>query len=204
MTISDAQGTLVITRAQIVLGEIELKRTSAAECPNHSGSGDDDCAEIEAGPLLVDVPVGGGFSATVAVAVPAGTYRELELEIEDADDDEVAGVAFLDANPAFREVSIRVEGTYNGQPFVFTSALEAEHEIEFATPLVVGSDGLDITINVDLSSWFRTPGGALLDPVTANVGGRNADLVTRNIIDSFDAFEDDDHDGRNDHGSGDS
>ena len=71
------------------------------------------------------------------------------------------------------------------------------------TPLVADSTGANITIKVDLTNWFRTSSGTLIDPATANAGGTNAALVSSNIARSFKAFRDDDHDGRDDHGGDD-
>jgi hypothetical protein len=48
---------------------------------------------------------------------------------------------------------------------------------------------------VDVSTWFRSATGALIDPATANKGGLNESEVTENIKDSFKAFEDEDRDG---------
>jgi hypothetical protein len=55
---------------------------------------------------------------------------------------------------------------------------------------------------VDLTNWFKTSSGALIDPATANAGGANAELVSANIARSFVAFRDDDRDGRDDDGEG--
>jgi hypothetical protein len=51
---------------------------------------------------------------------------------------------------------------------------------------------------MDLTTWFRTQAGALIDPSTANAGGPNAVLVAENIKRSFHAFRDDDRDGDDD------
>ena len=56
----------------------------------------------------------------------------------------------------------------------------------------------DLTLFVDLDKWFRDSSGGLVDPATANQGGANEVLVEQNIQSALDAFEDDDHDGRDD------
>ena len=45
--------------------------------------------------------------------------------------------------------------------------------------------------------------GNLVDPATANADGPNEELVENNIQRSLNVFEDDDHDGEDDHGIGD-
>ena len=53
---------------------------------------------------------------------------------------------------------------------------------------------------IDIGTWFRDAGGALVDPSTANSGGANESIVNSHITQSFDAFEDENHDGTDDHG----
>lgn len=90
-----------------------------------------------------------------------------------------------------------MDGTWNGSPFVYTSDLSAEQEIEFFPPLMVeeGTTSTNLTILVDLTNWFRDEAGNLVDPATAARGGANEDLVEANIEDSCEAYEDDDEDG---------
>jgi hypothetical protein len=199
VTVEGGGNTLVIDRVRVVLGEIELELPSA-DCSGrgsgNSGSGrggrGSDCPEIELDPVLVDVPLNGTATLDLGVLVPAGTYHELEFKIENADDDTGPEAAFLRAHPEFRGVSIRVDGTFNGQPFTFKSALEAEIEAEFNTPLVVSADDrLNLTISIDVASWFKGAAGTVLDPSSS----ANAFQIGQNIRTSFAAFQDDDRNG---------
>lgn len=210
-------GELVITRAQLVLEEIELEEAASSGCSLSSSgasfsranfssgsddSGDDlsteDCAEIELGPVLIDLPLDAGATQTIAVTVPEGTYHELEFELDTPDDDTGADLAFRNANPTFADISVRVEGTYNGQPFVWTSDVEAEVENEFQPPLVIAAGANNVTLQVDVARWFTDGSGNAIDPTAAqgNTGAR--EQVEANIINSFEAFEDDDRDGDDD------
>lgn len=199
VTIGDAAHSLVITRAQLVIGKMELKTADSASCDG--GEHDSDCSEIESGPTLVDLPLTAGASTALDVSVPAGTYRKLELKVRAPERGEDDASAFLAAHPDFQGVSLRVDGTFDGVAFTYTTSLEAELEMEFEPPLVVDAGGKNITVNVDVSTWFRTAGGVVIDPATALAGGENEALVASNIRASFGAFEDDDHDGHDDHGS---
>jgi hypothetical protein len=203
ITVAGGGNTLVINQVRVVLGEIELKQ-AGADCSGSrseaSGSGksgrENDCTEVELDPMLVDVPLNGTATLDLGALVPAGTYRELEFKIENADDDSGPEAAFLRAHPEFRGVSVRVDGTFNGQPFTFKSAVEAQIEMELNAPLVVGAaNPLNLTISIDVASWFKGAGGAVLDP--SGVG--NAIQIAQNIRASFAAFEDDDRDGVEDH-----
>ena len=56
----------------------------------------------------------------------------------------------------------------------------------------------DLTLYAGLDSWFRSSGGTLVDPVSANARGPNQGLVEQNIKSSLNALEDENHDGRDD------
>lgn len=199
ITVEGGGNTLVINQVRLVLGEIELE-LATADCSEDrrggSGSGvsggGDECPEIELNPVLVDVPLSGTATLDLGVLVPAGSYRELEFKIEKADDDTGPEADFLRAHPEFRGVSVRVDGTFNGQPFTFKSALEAEIELEFNNAFVVdASEPRNLTISVDVASWFKGADGTVLDPAN----GTNALRIGQNIRFSFAAFGDDDRNG---------
>jgi hypothetical protein len=203
-TFTDGNNTLVIDRVQLVLREIELKRVEAtAGCDAAAAGEHDACEKLQLGPVLLDLPLGGtgGAARTFSVGVPAGSYRELEFEIHKPSHDDDA--AFVQANPDFDGVSARVAGTWNGEPFVFTTDLTAEEEIELSPPLVTSdSAATDLTVLVDLDRWFRDGAGALVDPRSALAGGANEGLVEQNIQSTLHAFEDENEDGADDHHGG--
>jgi hypothetical protein len=204
---TDGTNTLVLEEVQLVVHEVELEGEDD-ECEEDSAdSGDseddgDDCEEFEAGPFLVDLPLDGQVETILAIDVPAGTYDELEFEIHEPEDDDQE---FVNDNPAFADISIRASGVYNGAPFVFTSDLDEEQEVELSPPLVVeeGAQPTNLTLEIDVATWFVGPDGELIDPSTANDDGPNESLVEDNIEDSFEGFEDDDEDGDDDHDDGD-
>ncbi|HEX9727540.1 MAG TPA: hypothetical protein VGA37_03415 [Gemmatimonadales bacterium] len=195
-TVVSGSDSLVISRVQLVLREIELKRANHDACDSIMGD-DDDCEEFAVGPLLLDLPLNGGVTTSLTVAIDTGSYDEIEFEIHKPDDDSQADSAFLAQHPDFARTSIRVEGTYNGEPFTYETDLNAEQEIEFVTPLVItdATAETNVTLRVVLDSWFKTSAGSLVDPRSANHGGANEGLVKDNIRQSFDAFQDQDRDG---------
>ena len=199
-TFTDGTNTLVINQVQLVLREIELKRAEATVNCGESAGGDA-CEELELGPVLLDLPLGGTGGATRSFSVPvsAGSYSEVEFQIHKPSNDDDA--AFVQANPDFSGVSVRVTGTYNGAAFAFTSDLEAEEEIALTPPLVTSdAAATDLTLFVDLDRWFRDGAGGLVDPLTANAGGANESVVENNIKGTLHAFEDENEDGADDHG----
>ena len=194
VTVTGGGNTLVLTKVQLVLRKIELKRARDGTCPE-SNSSSDDCEEMALGPILVDLPLTTGIATPINVAVPSGTYREIDLKLHKPGDD-ARDVAFKAANPAFADISVRVEGTFNGRAFVFTSRVNEKLEIEFNPPLVVDAAGGNVTVQIDPASWFRSATSAVIDPATANPGGANENTVRDNIRISFRALDDDDRDGR--------
>jgi hypothetical protein len=212
-TFTDGTNTLVLTSVQMVLRKIELERVGdegacAAVSVGVSATGADEgstadghadaCEEVELGPVLFDVPIAtAGAQHTVSVNIDGGTFEKVQFQIHKPEGS--ADAAFLTANPGFAGVSIRVQGTWNGAAFTFTSDLTAVQGIELSPPLVVSQTGTtDLTLFFDLSSWFKTSGGLLIDPASAASGQPNEATVLANIRGSLRAFRDNDEDGAED------
>src|SRR5216683_457052 len=208
-TFTDGTNTLVISSVEVVLRKVELERADAAEpagCAMTSGitaSEDGECGEqndeLEAGPVLVDLPLG-GIERTFTADVPAGSFEALEFQIHKlSGDGDVADQDFLKAHPDFAGISIRVKGTFDGADFTYTSDLDVEQELKFEPPVVVeAGKPASVTIKVDLDGWFRNGVGTLVNPATAATGAENENLVHDNIVRSFHAFQDNDEDGMDD------
>lgn len=199
ITQDDGEHSLVISRVALVLREVELERVSAEDCPD--GVPDDDqCEEFEAGPFLLELPLDGGVTAMVSVDADPDFYDEVEFEIHKPEDESADDLAFLGAHPDFDGVSIRVEGTFDGEDFVFLQDLDAEQEMPLVPPLevVAGAGPVNLTLTIDVRSWFVDGTGSLIDPREANAGGAFEELVEGNIEASIDLFEDEDRDGRDD------
>ena len=194
-----AGNRLVLDRIEVILEDIEFER----EGDRSACDGDDDgCEEVEAGPLLASIPLDDEAPRLFAdVQLPNGAWTEVEFEIEPLDDDD----AILDESSGFPEdASVRVMGTFTpasgeSRSFTYTSDLEAEKEFEFDPPLEVTGDGpTNVTVSVDVDSWFRQADGTLIDPAQAGDDGPFEDRVETNIEASFDGFKDEDRDGRDD------
>jgi hypothetical protein len=202
-----AGNRLVLDRIEVILEDIEFEREGdRSACDGDDageGDGDDEgCEEVEAGPLLASIPLDDEAPRLFAdVQLPNGAWTEVEFEIEPLDDDD----AVLDGASGFPEdASVRVTGAFTpaggtSRSFTYTSDLEAEREFEFEPPLEVTGDGpTNVTVAVDVDSWFRQGDGTLIDPAQAGDDGPFEDRVETNIEASFDGFEDEDRDGRDD------
>jgi hypothetical protein len=201
VTITDAAGrTLEVTQIQVVMEEVELERQFDDDC-----NGDDSCEEFEIGPVLIDLPVNGGVITPFDVPIPADTYDELELEIDDASDDSTSA-QFFAANPTWpQDASVRIVGTFDAndgagpQPFDVYLEVEVEIEQELVPPVVISDSAQDVnvTVSIDVAHWLME-NGSLIDPRDLPADDNLQDIVEDNIEESFDAYEDDDHDGEDD------
>jgi hypothetical protein len=186
---------LELTKVEIVLREIELKRVEVVDCdvePEPEG-----CEEFETGPILVDLPLDGSTAQELSINVDPGTYDEVEFEIHKVSSDGPEDAAFRTTYPDFVDTSIRVQGMWEGQAFTYETDLDVEQEFDLMSPLIVDETTVstNVTIRVDVSQWFVDASGAAVNPADANKGGQHESIVKENIKQSIEAFEDEDRDG---------
>ena len=203
-------GDLVLTKIQVVIDRIELNEDENTSCVGEIEDNDDDhgevenehdddreeCEDVARNAVLVDIPADGAAHTVLTVPLTPGTYRKLEAKLEPARDNETT---FNAANPNLAGKSVRVEGTFKGTPFVFTSAVRRSIETEFDPPLVIDATTTNATISIDVARWFLDRNGNAIDPSTATAGSEALEQIEDNIHRSFRAFEDDDRSGRDDH-----
>jgi hypothetical protein len=173
---------IVLTRVRVVIGTVELEKAGTAEMD-----------EVASGPYLLDLQGasldGGTVNKVLEASVAPGTYSEIKFQVHKPEDGERGANADLQEMIAAK-ASIIADGTIDGAPFTFTSAVTAEQKFEGG--LVLG-DASNLTLNVDAASWF-TSAGSRLDPRNES----NRSQIENNIQSSFKAFSDDDHDGHED------
>ena len=211
--------TVLITKAQLVVRDVRLKSATAscsddddfvgvsatvlggvisADVTSRRGDDDAHCPVVRIGPFLVDVPVNGADGARIAVPVPEGTYSSVRLTLHKVTSSDSADAAFRIANPDFRDISVRMEGMYNGTPFTFVSDVNAKISVPLTDPITIASGGANVTVAVDFSLWFFRPQGGLYSPAAVNIPGSVRAAVQNNIRFAFRAFRDRDRDGRAD------
>jgi len=177
-------GTLTIEEIRLVVSEIELEKIDDDSCLGSDDSLDDlgdDCEEFETGPQFLDLPLDGTPIEVATDAVPAGTYEELEFEIEDLEDDEddateAALIAAVRAQILAvvadwpEEASALVTGTFtptSGAPTDFRVFLKAEIEVEMelVPPVIIdgGVASRDLTVDIDPEIWFTEADGSVID-----------------------------------------
>ena len=196
--------TIVVTKAQFVVSDVRLRSVIGA-CADEAKSSSNDkkndfseCPEIRVGPFLVDIPVTGEDGARISVDVPAGTYGNVRMKLHKVDANNALDLPFQQQNPDFRNISVRLEGTYNRVPFVFTNDLTTMINVPLVKPLVIKTGGDQITVSVDIAAWFVRASGGLYSPALANTPGSIRGTVSANIERAFRAFRDQNLDGRED------
>ena len=177
-----AVSAVTISSAQVVIHEVEF------ESP-----GEDSLDYKLRQPFIQDLMTIDLPQVIDNLSVPFGTYKEIEIEINELKPED--GQVYVD-NPQLQNLSILVTGYVDddpGQPFVFTSDLDEEVEIEFNSLLVLDENTpvSQIVLTIDLDSWFVDENGLSLDPRSID----NKSKIENNIKKSIDAFEDENDDG---------
>lgn len=193
--------TLDLTEATVTIDRAELKPAASDVCAGDNDDGDDDavvhagatadrgdddhgdgdhgCAEVKVGSQMVDLPLDGNLVTIPADSLPPGTYREIELRVS----------------------QVELKGTFDGTAFDDTIPVHARAEIEFDTPVVVvAGQPTTITVNVPVNTWLVNPDGSLVDATKLLDNPTVLAQVRNRIAASLRAFEDNDHDGHDDHG----
>ena len=167
LVLTGTNGTLRIEDIRLIVSELELERTEGS-CASEPED-DEDCEEFESGPFLVDLPLGTGAVTLAADQIPAGTYTELEFEVEDLSDDddplEPAGLQNILSQitttyPNFpRSASMVVKGTFtpvggSARPFIVYFDAEIEVEKDLIPPVTV-PEATAITVHVNPDAWFK-------------------------------------------------
>jgi len=199
MVISIATDILVLNRVEVVFQEVELRRVGVDTCEG------DDCAQFESGPFLLDLSLAAGAEQIFAIDLDEGLFDIIEFDIHKVTSGgHTEEVAFLASYPDLEDLSIRVHGSFNGTPFLFTSDLNEEQELNLAQPLAISgpNSSTNLTVVLDVTAWFVDESGDLIDPASANKGERNEDLVESNIRQAFEGFKDDNRDGQDDDSHG--
>lgn len=193
-TFTDGENTLTIASVAVVLGELELERTDFVDCETNPDA--TTCGDFKVGPLWIDVPLG-GTTREFAIDVDPGNYNVVEIEIYRASSSNPDDADLLAEHPEMDGKSMIIEGTFNGEPFSFSTDLEAYQGYLLEPPITIDETNptTNVTISLNLGDFFRNEDGGLINPDDANAGGEFESLVESNIQNAIRCFEDEDEDG---------
>jgi hypothetical protein len=180
---------VALTRVRVVIEQIRLDPVSDGGSSSDGGVAGE---QLVTGPFLIDLSGAAldaaGLSQVFEVDAQPGDYRRLRFKIHKLD----GGATQF---PEMAGLSMKLEGTFNGAPFVWTSTLDEEQERE-GTFTVTADTANNVTLAVDASGWFSDGAGGAISPIAAQTDGSLRSNVENNIKASIDAFKDDDRNGR--------
>jgi len=175
-------GTLTLDEIYVIINEVELKPADGSCDLVEISSSSDDCPEFEAPPRFLDLPLDGTPVDAVTALIPTGTYKELDFEIEDLEDDEEEpgmAAAIEDVRDEIllqfpnwpRKASALIVGSFTpagGVAEDFRVYIDAEIEIEFelVPNLTVAEDGTSdrsLTVDIRPDIWFLNGDGTVRD-----------------------------------------
>jgi hypothetical protein len=176
-------GGVAVDRVQLALRNIKLQ-------VNPTADGSPALDDRAVSPPLVVVDLSGGQLAPGAMTEIVGprhltwqSFYQTVMELRPLGAEETA-------DPALVGWTVVVTGRLpGGAPFVFRSAAAAV----LVRPSVFrgGTNHNNLTVNVAPNRWFEGPGGAPLDPLDPASAGS----IEVNILQSIDAYMDDNRDG---------
>lgn len=173
--------TLDIQKVDVIFSELVLERAEDDFDGDSDGDSDSDSdsdgpanEHFRSGPVTVNLPLEGGVITPFSTTVPVGRYEELEMDVD----------------------GVRIRGTFDGQAFDVVVPVDAELEVDFSPPFEVTTDAdrLNITVAIDVLTWFREADGSVVDPRELATDSELRSRVLDRIEASFDAFEDSDRD----------
>ncbi|MGH7467997.1 MAG: hypothetical protein ACRENP_08425 [Longimicrobiales bacterium] len=133
----------------------------------------DEGTELRAGAVTVALPLTGGVVTLINSPLPEGTYDEIKFKVS----------------------FVRARGTFDGQPFDLTLAVNVGLDLDLDPPFVVDSadDSFNVTITVDPTTWFKI-NAIVIDPRAVQLNAMLRRALENQIRASFRAFEDSDRD----------
>lgn len=148
----------------------------------HDGDDDEGCPPLTVGPVLIDLPLDGTTKVVLDAFVPAGTYTRLQARLHAVKPGDEGIGDFLTAHPDFEGISVKVVGVFTdaanaAHDFTFTSPLNVVTTVKLDSAVTVGDGTTNLTINVDVASWFTNASGGVIDPTSAD----NQHAIEKNI-----------------------
>jgi hypothetical protein len=173
--------SLNLTNVDVTFDEITVERAELTSGGDSDGDSDTDSdsdgpsnEKLRRSGTTIALPLQGGVITPINESLPAGLFEEIELDF----------------------ATVRLRGTFDGQPFDVTVPVNTELDVRFDPPIEIDddTDRLNVTFLIDPNMWLRRADGSLVDPrLFADNAMLRAQFVNR-IRASIRAFEDRDRD----------
>jgi hypothetical protein len=173
--------TLQLTAVDITLDEITIERSELSSGGDSDGDSDMDSdsdgpsnVRLRRAGTVIALPMQGGVITPIDESLPVGFYEEIELDFE----------------------SVRLTGSYDGQPFDVNVPVKTELDVRFHPPIEIDAetDRINVTVAIDPFMWLRRADGALIDPRLFETEPELRAQFVNRIRASIRAFEDADRD----------
>lgn len=174
----DGQNTAVVEEIKFTLGNIKLSRENSDDVTfnrslivaNFSSENTDD---VTIGTGQIAAGIYNGFSFEMLQPVISDQITDSDL------------VIFDDSNEITESFSIFISGTFNDEPFEYTTSAELNVALSFSQlvdmPEVEGN--MSIRLLPQSNSWFRDENSRLFNP--SNADSTQVQQINENITESF-------------------
>jgi hypothetical protein len=190
--------SLVIDEVQLVLRKVTLHRqggtddcTDLTEEDEETPAGDandndESCSLLKLGPVLVTLPLDGTSAPLFSIDAEPGTFQRMMFQLHKPSNANGDAALLIDHHE-FAGSSVLVGGTFDGVPFSYATDLTVVEHLTLSPPLVVVAEGTsDLTLEIDVSTWFIDQAGTgLIDPAAALGPGQLDARIRQNMRASF-------------------
>lgn len=188
VTVGDGGTTLTVVTAEFVWEDIEFARSPDPCADSQTADDGDDCSEVAIQPTVLNLQLESSPQVIGLFQAPVepGTYERLQFTLHP-----VGGTEANLLSQGFQEgTSVRVVGNIDaddgttqidallGPSGVVNVPFNQQIELE-------EGQAAEITLIVNVDSWFRAEDGSVIDPDDADDGGQLGAEVRENILQSF-------------------
>lgn len=155
---------------------------------------EDDSLDFKTEPQILNLDLSGGVNTLATAEIPVGSYHKVSFRIHKPEDNEDPGDSdFYESSSGNDRYSVVVKGHVGETPFTFRSRKTSKQRVDLNPALVIEEEGseVNVTLTVDVASWFMDEDGNELDPLDEGDENDIDDAIRR----SFRGFRDDDRSG---------
>lgn len=191
VTVDDGQG-FTVDSVVVIMRELQVGR-QGTECefgsPGSDSDGGDggDCEEAFISTSAQRLPVDSGTAPIVDEGrVDPGTFDRIGFRFNrlDPDEPEDSGV-ISDLNADFRNVSVLIEGTFQGEAFQLGLDRDTEEVFSADTPLTLEAETSgSMTLRWNVARWFDDGAGGVISPVEAAGDESLEDRIEANLVEA--------------------
>lgn len=178
-----------VTAAKVLLRTIQFHARDLDE--------ETEGVEFRSDPLVAQLNLDESPLELSVAEIPFGTYHKVSFRIHKPEDGETPPDSDFKIGESGNErFSVIVDGIFEAIPFQYRSSKSMQQQVDFDEDIVIDESTVDVnvTLLVDVSTWFQDDNGNELDPTDAS--GSNTSQIDKSIRESFRIFKDNNKDGQ--------